>query len=120
MSGRNFNKKYYNHLSLPYQINTPTGDSENEDGDGPAFANRALHKEDMTDSIDLQVPSKGSDEEDNAINKLYYANGDFSNLYDESEEDGDYTPGENEDSDDDQEPPVFDTIGDEQMHEELC
>ncbi|EGG09919.1 uncharacterized protein MELLADRAFT_55276 [Melampsora larici-populina 98AG31] len=123
MRGRDFNKKYYDRLSSPYQINSPAGDSDSDDGDGPLYANRPVHEEDMSDSIDLMAPSEGSDAEDKAINKLYFTSGDFGDLYEESKEDGDYTPGEDEDSEDDggqngknaQVP--FDTIGDQPMQE---
>lgn len=97
LSGRDFNKKYYDRLSVPYTLHTPAGDSDDDAGDGTSFTNRPVHEEDMEDSIDLEAPSEGSDAEDKAINKKYFASGDYGDLYEESSKDGDWTPNEDDD-----------------------
>lgn len=137
LNGRDFNKKYHLRLTLPYQINAPAGDSDSEAEDGPAFHNKPLHQVDMSDSIDLQAPSEGSDAEDRAaVNNLFFASGDYGQLYDQDSEDGDWTPddfidGDDEEEDADAAHPAggapadgaaagavpFDTIGDQTMQE---
>ncbi|KAG0150483.1 hypothetical protein CROQUDRAFT_668583 [Cronartium quercuum f. sp. fusiforme G11] len=99
MNGCDFNKKYYDRLSMPYHINKCA--------------------EDMGDSIDLTAPSEGSDAEDRAANvaNMYFTQGNFGDLYDQESDDGDYTPEDDEDEDEEEEDVPFDTIGDEQMHD---
>ncbi|KAG0151324.1 hypothetical protein CROQUDRAFT_36725 [Cronartium quercuum f. sp. fusiforme G11] len=114
MSGCGFNKKYYNQLSVPYQINSCAGDSEEEDNDGVTYGNRPFDEEDMSNSINLMAPSEGSDSEVKVVDNLYFADGDFGDLYDESE-DGDYTPDEEGESSASNEGTQFDIIGDWSM-----
>lgn len=94
LSGCDFNKKYHEQLIVPYEINTCAGDSEEEGNDGLRFGNKHVNEEDMSNSIDLMAPSDGSDEEDKAAaDNPYFEDGDFRELYEESE-DGDHSPQE--------------------------
>lgn len=74
LSGAKFNKKYYDQLKSPYQLNTPG--EEEDDAEGPVGrGDQGNHEEEMEDSIDLEAISEGSDEEDKAANSKFFQTG---------------------------------------------
>lgn len=100
LSGAKFNKKYYDQLKSPYQLNTP-GEEEEDDAEGPVGrGDQGNHEEEMEDSIDLEAISEGSDEEDKAANSKFFQNGDYGDLYDEEEEDEDWDAAKDEEEED--------------------
>lgn len=98
ISGIKFNKKYYDRLTKPYQINTPGKEVDEDEGGPKARGDTGNHDEEMDDSIDLEGSSEGSDEEDKAANSLFFEDGDFGELYDMDEEDEDWGKSENDNS----------------------